>query len=278
MDRRYGAMARNSNEPNRFAAIFRLIGLYFKVNLASALEYRSAFFMQAFGMAISNGSFVFFWWVAFSQIGRIGGYDFRDVMFIWAAASSSFGASNILFANMNGISRLIISGELDTFLLQPKSVLVSVLCSKTALSAWGDFLYGFLLLALTQGADLNAWLMFLCSIVVGGLLLTGVAVSAHTLTFYLGDASLLSGMAVEFAINFSIYPKGIYSDFIRLLMVTLIPTTFMVHIPLQLARQFDPLLFLGLLAASATYCLLAGLFFYRGLRRYESGNLIVTRL
>lgn len=271
-------MTKNIRKSSRISAVFHLVGLYFKVNLSAALEYRSAFFMQAFGMAISNGSFVFFWWIAFNQIGRIGGYDFRDVMFIWAAASSSYGAANILFANMNSISRLIISGELDTFLLQPKSVLVSVLCSKTALSAWGDLLYGFLLIALTQGTSIQAWLMFFCSIVVGGLLLTGVAVSAHTLTFYLGDASLLSSMAIEFAINFSIYPKGIYSGFIRLLMVTLIPTTFMVHIPLQLARLFNPWLLIGLVAAATVYCLLAGLFFYRGLRHYESGNLIITRL
>ena len=260
-------------------SIFTLIGLYFRVNLASAMEYRSAFILQAFGMALSNGSFVFFWWVAFNQIGtQIGGYDFPDVMFIWAVTSSAFGAANILFANMNHISRLIISGELDTFLLQPKSVLVSVLCARTSLSAWGDLIYGFVLMALTQGADGQAWLLFLCGLVIGGLLMTAVAVTAHTLTFFVGDASTLSGMAVEFVVNFCIYPKGIYAGWVQLLMATLIPATFMVHLPLQLARQFDPLLFIGLLVVSAAYCLAAWFFFYRGLRRYESGNLIVTRL
>jgi ABC-2 type transport system permease protein len=259
--------------------IFTLIGLYFRVNLASAMEYRSAFMLQAFGMALSNGSFVFFWWVAFGQIGtRIGGYDFSDVMFIWAATSSAFGAANILFANMNHISRLIISGELDTFLLQPKSVLVSVLCARTSLSAWGDLFYGFILMALTQGTDSRAWLMFLCGLVIGGLLMTAVAVTAHTLTFFVGDASTLSGMSIEFIINFCIYPKGIYAGWVQLLMATLIPATFMVHLPLQLARQFDPLLMGGLLLVSTAYCSLAWFFFYRGLRRYESGNLIVTRL
>ena len=264
---------------HKLHSIFTLIGLYFRVNLASAMEYRSAFMLQVFGMVLSNGSFVFFWWVAFSQIGAsIGGYDFTDVMFIWAVTSSAFGTANILFANMNHISRLIISGELDTFLLQPKSVLTSFLCALTSLSAWGDLLYGFLLIALTQGADGRAWLMFFCGLVIGALLMTAVAVTAHTLTFYVGDASTLAGMSVEFIVNFCIYPKGIYAGWVQVLMATLIPATFMVHLPLQLARQFDPLLFAGLLAASAAYCSLAGFFFYRGLRRYESGNLIVTRL
>jgi len=86
--------------------ILYLIGLYFKVNLASAMEYRSSFLMQAFGMALSNATFIFYGWIAFSQIGgRIGGYDFKDVMFIWALTSSAFGASNILFPICSGLQQ-----------------------------------------------------------------------------------------------------------------------------------------------------------------------------
>jgi ABC-2 type transport system permease protein len=259
--------------------MLRLIGLYFKVNLSSALEYRSSFLMQAFGMAISNATFVFFWWIAFSQIeGRIGGYDFDDVMFIWALASSAFGASNILFANMTRITRIIVSGELDTFLLQPKDTLISLLCSRTALSAWGDLLYGFVLMALTQGANGIAWLMFLIGIVIGGLLMTAISVTAHTFTFYFGDASLIGSMALELVINFCIYPEGIYRSFVRALMLSVIPVSFIVHLPLTLARSFHPGLLVLLLAFCLLYCFLAYKFFYHGLKKYESGNLIVTRM
>lgn len=259
--------------------VLKLIGLYFKVNLASALEYRSGFLIQAFGMALSNGTFVFFWWVAFTQTGgRIGGYDFNDVMFIWALTSTAFGASHILFANMNRITRLIVSGELDTYLLQPKDVLISLLCSKTSLSAWGDFSYGFVLIALTQGRSPMVWLMFLTGVITGGLLMTAICVTAHTFTFYFGDASLMGNMAQEFIINFCNYPEGIYKGFVRVLLLSIIPASFIVHIPLKLARSFNATLLLALLAFSFMYCLLAYKFFYRGLKRYESGNLIITRL
>jgi ABC-2 type transport system permease protein len=263
----------------KLKSVFRLIGLYFKVNLASALEYRSSFLMQTFGMAINNGAFVFFWWIAFSRIGgRIGGYDFRDVMFIWALSSSAFGASNILFANMTRITRIIVSGELDAFLLQPKDVLISLLCSRTALSAWGDLIYGFVLMALTQGTDGMAWLMFLLGIVTGGLLMTAVSVMAHTFTFYFGDASLIGEMGLSFIVNFCIYPEGIYRGFVRVLMLSVLPASFIVHIPLRLARAFHPGLLLILLAFSVLYCFAAYRFFYHGLKKYESGNLMITRM
>lgn len=257
----------------------RLIGLYFKVNLASAMEYRGSFWLQAFGMALSNGSFVFFWWIAFQQIGgSIGGYDFKDVMFIWAVTSSAFGAANIFFANMNGITRIIINGELDTFLLQPKDVLISLLCAKTSLGAWGDLGYGVILMALTQGPSKMAWGMFMAGVIVGGLLMTAVAVTAHSLTFYFGDAALIGGMAQEFVLNFSLYPVGIYRGFVRVLMYTVIPAFFMVHLPLKLVRDFSWSGLIALLGVCIVYCSFAYWFFYRGLRKYESGNLVITRI
>ncbi|MCL2498536.1 MAG: ABC-2 family transporter protein, partial [Symbiobacteriaceae bacterium] len=93
----------------------------------------------------------------------------------------------------------------------------------------------------------------------------------------LGDASLLGSMALEFVINFSIYPIGIYPALVRFLMYSLIPAAFITHIPLQMVHtSVASLLFLEL-AATILYSWFAYWFFHRGLRRYESGNLIVLR-
>lgn len=256
----------------------RIMACYFRLNLASALEYRASFLLQVFGMVLNNSTFIFFWWIAFAQFeGGIGGYTFEDVMFIWAAASAAFGFSQVLFANVGRVSEMIITGELDTFLLQPCNPLVNVLCARTSLSAYGDLLYGIVLMAVTQGADGGAWLWFAVAMVLGGCMMCAVQLGAHTLTFYLGDASMIGSMVLEFMVNFSIYPETIYGTMMRAIMYTLIPAGFIVHVPLRLARSFQPLLALGLLAAAGAYCALAGWFFFRGLRRYESGNVIVTR-
>lgn len=256
----------------------RIMACYFRLNLASALEYRASFLAQVFGMALSNSSFIFFWWIAFGQLGEyIAGYSFQDVMFIWASASAAFGLSNILFANAGQLSRLIVTGELDTFILQPCNLLVNVLCAKTTLFAYGDLLYGIVLMALTQGADLAAWGWFFVAMTLGGLLMCAVTLTAHVLTFYLGDASMIGSMVSEFLVNFSIYPETIYGPVMRAVMYTIIPAGFIVHVPLRMARGASPWLGLGLLLASAAYFAFAAWFFYRGVKRYESGNVIVTR-
>jgi ABC-2 type transport system permease protein len=184
----------------------------------------------------------------------------------------------VLFANADQLTRLIVTGELDTFLLQPCNLLLNVCCARTSLSAYGDLLYGVVLLALTQGGSGLTWLFFALGVPVGALLITAISLIAHTLTFYFGDASFAGNMSVEFVVNFCIYPAGIYHRAVRLLMYTLIPAAFIVHVPLRLVREFSLGWMLVWLAASSAYCAFASWFFYRGLKRYESGNLIVTRL
>ncbi len=104
----------------------KLVGLYFKYNLQSAMEYRASFITQALGMFLNNSIFIFFWWVIFQKVTSIGGYGFRDIMLVWAMAASTFGAVHIVFGNVGRLPEIIMKGELDTFLVQPKNVYMSV--------------------------------------------------------------------------------------------------------------------------------------------------------
>ena len=252
---------------------------YFRLNFASALEYRAAFLSQAFGMALSNSSFIFFWWIAFNQIGgTIADYSFRDIVFIWAATSTGYGISLVLFANASRISNLIVTGELDVFLLQPCNILLNVICARTSFTAYRDFFYGIILMIIFYSRNANAWLWFIVGALIYALLLVAIYVCVHTLSFFIGDASTVGTLATEFAINFAIYPEKIYAPVIRSLMYSLIPVGIAVHIPLKLYTTFSPSLAVAAFCAVVIYCIFTYWFFYRGLKRYESGNAIVTRL
>lgn len=263
-------------------AVRRHLGLiwsYFRLNLSAAMEYRGSFWLQVFGMAINNASFVFFWWVAFSKIGQaVAGYTFGDVMFIWAVTSSAFGFSSVLFGNVNRISRIVMTGELDNYLLQPRNVLVNVAASRTQVSAWGDLIYGYILLALTNGLSFAGVGLFTLFVLLGGVVIASTTALFHSLTFFLGNAERIAGMAFEGLISFCIYPDKIFTGFVRTLIYTAIPAGFISHIPLQLYRSLDWGKLALLMAAAALYAGLAFFVFRAGLKKYESGNLIVTRL
>ncbi|HEX2947538.1 MAG TPA: ABC-2 family transporter protein [Clostridia bacterium] len=256
----------------------KLIALYFKYNLQAAMEYRASFIAQSIGMFLNDTFFIFFWWVIFSKVSSLGGYGFKDVMLIWALAASTFGFLHIVFGNVRQLSRIIMNGELDTYLLQPKNVFINVHCSRMDFSAWGDFIYGYVLFFIVCGLNPLKLLLFTLFVIAGGLLTGAVMASADTLTFYIGNSSAITRIVTEFLLNFSLYPDSIFGREVKWIMYSLLPAGFIVFIPFKLLSAFSWYGLLGLMAVDTAYICLAWLFFKKGLKRYESGNLITTKL
>ena len=65
---------------------------------------------------------------------------------------------------------------------------------------------------------------------------------------------------------------------LRVVLYTLIPAAFLSSIPAGLVRGFDWASLLGYGLGGLAFLLLARWVFYRGLRRYESGNLVAARI
>lgn len=263
----------------RFFSAAKLTLMYFRFNLASAMEYRASFLSTAISMFFSNATFIFFWWVLFDHTGgSIGGYGFKDVMFVWAASSSAFGLVNVVLGNISYLGEYIKTGQLDTYLLQPRNPLISLMLSRTEFSAWGDLLYGLVLILIT-GQGWSGFLAFLLATITGGVVLAALITVLQASTFFLGDSSFLADMSINLSVNFTTYPEGIFPGAVRFFLYWLIPAQFMVHVPLRIARGENVLLWLPLqILAPFFFGFIAVMFFKAGLKKYESGNLIVTRL
>lgn len=251
---------------------------YIKFNLSSVMEYRVSFLTQSLGMILNNAAFIFFWWILFSNVNTIGGYGFQDEMMLWAVMSTSFGFTFVLFGNVSQITKMILNGELDTYLLQPKDPLCNILCSKTVVSAWGDTLYGIILFFIIRGFDITGFLLFLLFCITGALIFSSVLVSFHALSFHAGNVEGLAQMITEFLLSFGIYPEGIFSGGVRLILYTVIPSAFIVYIPSEVIKQFNIISLLEVLGIALLWIVTAYFMFYRGLRKYESGNLIINKL
>lgn len=256
----------------------KLMGYYFKFNISSVMEYRVSFLIQCFGMILNNSAFIFFWWILFKNVNTIGGYGFKEEMMLWALMSTSFGLCFVFFGNVNQITRMILNGELDTYLLQPKDPLINILCSKTIVSAWGDTLYGVILFLVIKGFDPRTFLLFLLLCITGALIFSSVLVTFHALSFYAGSAEGLSQTVTEFFISFSIYPEGIFNNAVKYVLYTVIPVAFIVYIPAKLINEFSILRLLEVLGVTLLWMIIAYTVFYKGLKKYESGNLIINKL
>ena len=271
-------MSVNRPAPHR-SGMFRLAAHYARFNLSAGMAYSTSFLIQVFGMALNNGAFIVFWLFLFERIGGdIAGYGFTDVMFLWSLAASGFGLSVIVFGNTHQLSRIIYTGELDVYLLQPKPVLLNVLLSRTVIAGWGDLIYGLILFFVTQQVSVTGVLLFLFFMILMALVVTALRVFYHCFTFFLGNAEGFAGLAGELVITFMIYPGAIFRGPTAWILHSLIPAAIVAYIPARIFASFHLGTLIVVVAADAVIVGAAFLMFRLGLRRYESGNLIGTRM
>lgn len=107
---------------------------------------------------------------------------------------------------------------------------------------------------------------------------SSVLITIHSLSFYTGNTEGLAQLVTEFLISFSIYPEGIFKGGIKYILYTIIPAGFMVYIPAKVFNDFNIARIFAVLAAALIWMCIAYMMFYRGLKKYESGNLILNKL
>ena len=255
----------------------RVVLLSFKYNIMREMTNRVTFLTNVFFMILNNATFIVQWLLLFHIKSDIGGYAFRDVMLLWGIAASTFGLAHILFQRAFSLSDLIVNGKLDSFLVQPKSVLVSVITSSTNASAIGDLIYGYLILIIFRFSIVNL-LLFTLFTISGALIMTAYAIITGSISFWIVRGDMISDSLNNIIINFATYPDSIFKQSVRLLLYLLVPVGFMIYLPLHIMLQFNLWLCLGVLAFTAGSCLLAHFIFYRGLKRYSSSNLMSARI
>lgn len=254
-----------------------LIAGYLRHNLMSAMEYRSAFVLQVFGMALNNVIFLFFWWVLFTRLPEIRGWTMPMVATVFGLVAVSFGLANVVFGNCMRIASTIVTGDLDYYLALPADPLLHLLVSRTQISSWGDLLSGLGIYLFLVPGSLGRLPLFLVYALLGMAILSGFAVIVGSLAFYVDQSQDVVGSLYNALITFSLYPIDIFPRIVRLVLYTAVPAAMIGTLPARLLFEFSVGRLAALVGAAVGSVLLARLIFTRGLRRYASGNLVTVR-
>lgn len=256
----------------------KLIFSYFKLNLKKEWKYKSSFFMQIFMMILNDAFFIIQWYIIFQLVDDIGGYGFNETMLLWAVSAGGYGVSHAFFAGAWKIKDIVYEGKLDVYLTQPKSVLLNVCCSSTDVSAIGDIIYAFVVLAII-GAPWYWYLIMIPAMIMAGLIYVCVYVVYTSFCFYIkrGDSVAKS---VEGTLNKAgNYPAHIYNSVVKGILFTVIPALFYTFVPVQYFFLAPNVWWiLGAIGVTVLWVILAFVSFKLGLKKYNSGNLMGGRL
>ena len=236
-----------------------------------------SFFSNIIFMILNNASFIIQWLVIYSIKEDIGGYALKDVILLWGMAAFTFGFSRFFFKNAFNLSDTITNGKLDAFLIQPKDVLLACITSDVEVSALGDMLYGYIML-IVYGITFKRFLLFSLFGICGGLILTSISVIFSSLSFRFVKADMISDTANTLMVNFATYPDGIFKGAAKVILYTIVPVGITTYMPTNIIRNFNIYSFYIIIVTTIVLVTLAYILFYKGLRRYSSSNLMISRI
>jgi ABC-2 type transport system permease protein len=271
-----GAENRRCTRPSELFNMkeFKFLLAVWKANLLSAMEYRTAFLLQAVGMMVNDFMYFVIWIIFFDRFKDVRGWGVNDMYLTYGVLASSFGLVSLLFGNAFNLSEIISKGRLDYYLSLPRPVLLHAVASRMIASGMGDFTYGFISYGLSGYFTWNGLLRFVLATLLAAIVFAAFLILIQSLAFWLGVMSNLSALALNAMLTFGIYPITLFDNYAKLILFTLIPAALMGAVPAEFIRAFTWKTLAELLVGAIVFLFIAVTVFRLGLRRYESGSAI----
>jgi len=244
-----------------------------RTSIRASITVRGAFLLETLLGILNNLVFFSMWWIFFKQFDDIGGWRLSDMAASMAIMTGAYGLTQICFGGVKSLGLIILNGDLDPFMTQPKNLLLHLAGSKSRSRGWGHLLTTAILLS-SQSFSALPFLL----IISGCLVFTSMGILVHSLTFWLGSIESVSQKYLDSLFVFALYPTNMYSGILQLIMFTVIPAGLIGYLPVELLRSFSWLKLGVVLGSSLGLMALAFLVFHLGLKRYESGNKFGMRL
>ena len=254
-----------------------LVATYVRFNAKAALEYRAAFVSQMLAMILNDCIWVAFWTTFFARFPVIHGWGSTDVITLWAVCAAGLGIGETVFGNSARLATLIAQGELDSWLLYPRSVLTHIILGKMNATAFGDALFGYGVYLGFAHPDLPHFALFSALTLSVAVVFVGLNILSGSLSFLMGNAAPLADQWRFAMVNFSTYPASLFDGPVRFMLYTVVPAGFVSYLPIEALRTFSLQTAALSLLGSLVFFVVAVVVFYEGLKRYESGNLMLMK-
>lgn len=251
-----------------------------KVSVMSAAEYKTSFIIQTVFMCINNGFFLVFWNVVFGiNNGSMNGVLFSNILYLYSIPIISYGVAYFFFGGCTNINQFIITGQMDSYMLQPKCPLLNVLTSKCNFSAFGDILYGIVIGFFATNGNIRNFILIIILGTFGSIFHIATEIIFRSISVWLKDTEEIARVYTHSLLTtFSTYPEQIFGKSIRVLLYTVIPAAYISYLPIKIIDSFN-MLYIGLIfIVGILYMQVAIFVFNKAMKSYESGNLVYMKM
>lgn len=257
--------------------------VYAELSLASVraqMQYRASFWVRSvvdFGVIVADFAPIYF---LVERFGWLEGWRLAELALLYGMVALSWGVVEAALRGFENFGPYLLAGELDRWLLRPRSVVLQVAAHQFEVRKLGKILQALLVLGVAARVlELPAAsLAWIAVGVAGGLLFfTGIVILGAASQFWtLGETAELQNMLTYGGSAALSYPVSIYAAWFRRVLTYGVPLAFVNYFPALAALgrteaagwpAWLPSLSPFVCAAVLGVSLLA---FAAGLRRYES--------
>jgi len=249
-------------------------------HLRATLEYEADFWLLVVAAILTQVVGLVFLGAVFARVPHLNGWDFADVVLIFALVVIAEGIGSLFFEGTWRLAWRVNQGELDYLLVRPYPVVLQVMSADVGLNGLGNLISGGILLGWSLNrVDVNwsAATVAAAAVLFGSAILIKLAINLATnaSSFWLQGPFSIFALAMHQVGDLARYPLTVYTVGVRAALTLVVPFAFVSFFPASALLDRGEFSWVGWLTPLvAAYCLgMAALIFRRGLRRYEgAGN------
>lgn len=218
---------------DRFLCYVKLYFKFTEVNFKVLKEYDLDFLFGIVALIMENLINILIIIFIFDLVDNIKGWDFNQILFLYAFSSTSFGIWHYFFVNTISIPYYIRTGTLDRFLLRPINPVFQIMTDSFDEDGIADLLFGSILLVIASNKlkiTVTKILFLPLLIVSGSLIYASLTLLGSLVSFFTITNTDLSDLTMKLS-EFSKYPLDIYTHILRLIFTTIIPIGFAAYYP-----------------------------------------------
>ncbi len=134
----------------------KLYFTYFSIHLRAAMQYKTSFFLTAFGQGFTTFFSFISMYFLFERFSTIKGYTFNEVLLCFGTIYMAFALAECFGRGFDAFSSTISNGEFDRMMVRPQHEVLQVIGSKMELTRIGR---------LIQATAVFFYAVFTCGVV-----------------------------------------------------------------------------------------------------------------
>ncbi len=256
----------------------RLTLTMLNINIKSAMEYRTSFFVQIIAMIISNASWAIMWGIFFKRFPSVNGWTFQDTMLLMSLSSINTGLYTLFASGTLSLAKNVASGNVDYFLTLPQNLLWQISLSKLNIASFGDLAFGIIIYFFAGPMTSLQLCSFILMALLTAIIMFNFIVITQSIGFFVSNFEDAADQLFIILLFGTYTPQGGIHGALKVIMMTFIPVLLIGAVPVKLIREFNWTSLAVIFGACIISTIIALFVFKQGLKRYESGNMINVKM